>query len=411
MHNYTIYFKNKKGFERLLNKIYKKYYSTSKLSGTIKLDKITNIEAIELSSFFGERFSENDTITISIKKFISIMDNTKFENFSLKTLLEEYLNKKLITKEEEITAIKDNEIKFYEDLINSIDNPAKSWLNYTIKYKKGAYSIFKKMYNNDIQFLKKCIINTANLINNLPKAKELLPIFSSKITNDPHYLDLDTTQNTIFIYALSYYDNTPFPVSRKEKIDLLFKYNIEIDNFSNNIITYNLLSSRKSIIDFQNESLILNINNILNTKDFFAIDNKAYIIENPSILSEIMIQKVKKTVIISSGFPNTCLYLLVDKLLQSKTQLYYSGDLDPEGLLIAQKLKQIYKDKITLFCYSNIDYELGVSRKQVSSKRLSILKNITETDLQEAKNRLLLQKFASYQENNKNRIIEYVKNN
>lgn len=408
MHNYTVYFKNKKGFERLINKMYEKYRSLSKISGTIKLNNITNVEAIELSSFFGENFKENDNITISIKKFITIMNNTKFDDFSPEILLEEYLGIKLITKKEEQKNIKSKELKVYEDLIYNTKDPAKSWITYTIESETGAYPIFKKMYNRNELIFKNCIINVANLLNNLPKQKELLPIFASKITNDPHYLDFDTPQNTIFMYGLSYYNNSKFPISRKKKIELLSKYKIEIDNFSNNIITYNLLSSRSGIVDFQNESLILNIQNILNTKDFSAINNKVYIIENPSILSEIISKKINKTLIISSGFPNTSLYLLIDKLLLSETKLYYSGDLDPEGLIIAQKLKQKYKNKITLFCYTSEDYEQGISEKQVSPKRLSILKNIVEKELQDAKTKLLLKKLASYQENNRERIIEYI---
>ena len=53
MHNYTKYFKENPGFDRFINKLYIKYQSLSKFSGTIKLDKITLEESTTLSRFFG----------------------------------------------------------------------------------------------------------------------------------------------------------------------------------------------------------------------------------------------------------------------------------------------------------------------------------------------------------------------
>ena len=87
MHNFTNYFKEEPGFDRFINKLYSKYKSLSKFSGTIKLDNITNEETKALSRFFGISYEQGETVAISINKFISIMNNSKYTDFDINILV------------------------------------------------------------------------------------------------------------------------------------------------------------------------------------------------------------------------------------------------------------------------------------------------------------------------------------
>ena len=88
--------------------------------------------------------------------------------------------------------------------------------------------------------------------------------------------------------------------------------------------------------------------------------------------------------------------------------LYYNGDFDPEGLLIAAKLKEKYQDKLELFCYTELDYENCVSKNKVSLSRLNKLSKVDLEDLMVIKNLLVQKGLAAYQENNKERICEFI---
>ena len=88
---------------------------------------------------------------------------------------------------------------------------------------------------------------------------------------------------------------------------------------------------------------------------------------------------------------------------------YYNGDFDPEGLLIAQKLKDKYDDLISS-CYDAGDYEACISSNKISNQSLKKLNNIHSDELLEMKELLFEKKQAAYQENNKENIIKYVKN-
>ncbi len=286
MHNYTEYFKSKEGFNRFIKKLYEKYKSLSNFSGSIKLDNLSRKESQDLSSFFGTTYIEHENITISIKKFIKIMNRTKFDDFNIETLVSEYLNTPLITKKE----IKNKNIlqekEFYDSLLKDKSTVSALWLSDVVNNKKTPYRLLQTRYKSNKNKLKIELEFIMKMIDNLPSEKMLLPIFSSTYTQDPHYLDLENNHNILFMHALAYYDNREFPISREEKIKLLSKYNIEIDALSNYVITYNLLSNRDCINEFQinNESLILNIQNIMNTEIFKSVNKKVFIFENPSIL-------------------------------------------------------------------------------------------------------------------------------
>ena len=159
------------------------------------------------------------------------------------------------------------------------------------------------------------------------------------------------------------------------------------------------------------ESLILNIQNIINTNSFYTKNNKVYIFENPSILTEIISKNIDVAVIISGGFPNASIYLLIDKLLETNNKLYYNGDFDPEGLLIANKLKEKYQDNLTLFCYDEIDYFTCISKKKISVNRLKKLLKVNVKELMIMKCLLNVNMYSAYQENNKERIFSFINNN
>lgn len=412
MHNYTKYFIEQKGFDRFINKLYDKYKSLSRFSGNIKLTNLTEEESLALSRFFGVNYRAGENITIQIKKFQNIMNNSKYSDFNINILVEEYLGINLITKKEEKSSLDNEELSFYQEIINNQNSMGSKWLSDVVFLKLVPYKLIHQRYYKNKTSLKKELINIIRLIDNLPvNSKVLLPIYSGINTGDPHYLDFDNNHSNLFFHALSYLNKVDYPNTREEKIKLLSINNIEIDNLTNSVITYNLLSDKEYINMFSKnkETLILNIQNIINTKIFDTKSKKVFIFENPSILTEIISKNIDASIIISSGFPNMSVYLLIDKLIMSGNIIYYNGDFDPEGLLIASRLKERYTDNLILFCYDKIDYNNSLSNKKISDKRLNKLSKVNSSELSEIKQLVLKNKSCSYQENNKDRIIDFIK--
>lgn len=68
--------------------------------------------------------------------------------------------------------------------------------------------------------------------------------------------------------------------------------------------------------------------------------------ENPSVLNYFKSLNKDYSIVIVSGMPNMACYKLLDNI-NNNYDIYYHGDYDPEGLLIAPKIKnEISQNKI-----------------------------------------------------------------
>ena len=88
----------------------------------------------------------------------------------------------------------------------------------------------------------------------------------------------------------------------------------------------------------------------------------------------------------------------MDLFAKSGIRVYYAGDLDPEGILIAQKLSQYYKGEFHYWHMETADYEKCRSEEVISPKRMKILERITDGRLKPVVDRIEEYGTAVYQE-------------
>lgn len=99
-----------------------------------------------------------------------------------------------------------------------------------------------------------------------------------------------------------------------------------------------------------------------------------------------------------NGQPRLASLMLLDLLAESGTTVYYSGDLDPEGLLIAQKLADYYKGTFYFWHMESEDYEQCRSSEVISDRRMKSLDKITDARLIPVVDQIKKYKTAGYQE-------------
>ncbi|MGI6006115.1 MAG: DUF2399 domain-containing protein [Ruminococcus sp.] len=100
-----------------------------------------------------------------------------------------------------------------------------------------------------------------------------------------------------------------------------------------------------------------------------------------------------------NGQPRLSSLLILDLLTKGGTKVWYAGDFDPEGLLIAQKLKQYYQGEFHYWHMTAADYEKSRSREMISPRRLKMLDKIWDEQLTETAEAVKTEKTAGYQEN------------
>ena len=403
------YLKSKVGLNRLLIKLKDKYISLGRYSGTVELEKITPQEAEDLSNFLGRTIKPNTKIKISYREIEKKLQQTKYREYSWKEVFHNYFNETLITKKQEQFLKQESEITFFKKLIDkNKKNKYIDKLKIGLKEGSSIYPNLKQRFYKDSQELENTINNILLLLENIPVEPQNLAVYAS-ITGNPHFLDFNTSTSHLFFKILCFILDKEEPKETFQKIELLSEINIYTDALSNYVITYGLCGSLL-IENFYNnhQSLNLNLENLLNIEQVDTQQKRVYIFENPSML--MALKDLEEAIIITSGIPNLAVYRLLDKLVASHNTLYYNGDFDPEGLLIAEILKKRYPELI-LFDYTKEDYVAIRSKEYRKSSRLKKLSKVNSQELSELKNCLLKERYSAYQEKNIIKIREYMKTN
>ena len=84
--------------------------------------------------------------------------------------------------------------------------------------------------------------------------------------------------------------------------------------------------------------------------------------------------------------------------LKENHRFWYAGDFDPEGLLIAQRLKERYGEALHFWKYEAQWYEQYLSSVRLSESRIKKLEHIYMQELQGIKEGIQKRKRAAYQE-------------
>ncbi|UNC91166.1 TIGR02679 domain-containing protein [Candidatus Contubernalis alkaliaceticus] len=293
---------------------------------------------------------------------------------------------------------------------------------------------------------------------------ERLPVFASRITGDPHGFDLNTEQGRFLISALQFIcsrESEPKQkrrsLSAEEVTELLGRFGLIRDDLLNFVTCTGLLAFRgeekEPVSMWQNawkDGMVLNVplreitrinrlepavcssleesrlicekNFTCNSGDAFSIkDNElkvkinkkvVFVVENSGVFSGLLDKfpgALPPPVVCSHGQFKLAAFLLFDRLVKGGNVIYYSGDFDPEGLQIAQRLLQRYPRLARLWRFTTADYESCISQVALSEARLHKLKGITLPALLPLKEKMQDVKKAGYQEQIVPLLIEDIK--
>ena len=122
-----------------------------------------------------------------------------------------------------------------------------------------------------------------------------------------------------------------------------------------------------------------------------------YMVENPAVFSVLIREYPQRTVICGNGQLRLAVLILMDKF-SCDTVFWYAGDFDPEGLLIAQKLKIRYGERLKLWKYEADLYETYLSEVELSDRRMKKLEQVSVQELQEIREAMYKKRRSAYQE-------------
>lgn len=417
------YFQSKQGFERLFMGIREKYISLSHFGGMVKLTNLTAVEKDALEGFFRKPYQKNKTICISMEQFQKALSETRFAHLSFEEIIEGYFNESLESRREQ----KHREEQQWNQFLDKVEEPftdtvSLQWFR-TMREKGGTcITYLKQLYQENQELLLDMLILTMKGADAFPVWKgeqKRLDIFAAEVTGDPHYFDFGTKAHKILFYFIEAYleehpiDQSVWELGQKQyeveqRMERMFHVGLLSDEISNRSVAYGIHLRKCSgklhegIEGFlvEKEPVTVMLYQLRDVAEAYGESKVVCVFENPSVFTEFVrkFREEKITAVCTSGQLMFTSLLLLDLLVKGGCVLYYSGDFDPEGLQIADKLKGRYGDKLVLWHYTGCDYEKAKSDKAISVRSLAKLDRIQAKELMEVVELVKREKVAGYQE-------------
>lgn len=407
---WAAYLKTKQ-VKRLMTELKKKWISNGHLTGKITLSNISDEEKRDIEGIMGIHYSNS----LNAKDFESaIIQNPVFGDSDIKEIIELYFGIELITsKEKKLIKINEDEL-FFESLKKILDdiNANEQLYNWLIEMqtnKSFGYNSLQRLRKTKPNDTLTICSNVFRGINEINQNIYPIAIFASKISGNPHFLDRNSGDgSTLFVSILAYIFEEDYPTDSKSWYELLEKANLIKDEIAGSLAIYNVQLLKDNTAHQgaywcykYKQPFMLAYCNLNDIDKATTANNLVYVVENEMVFTTLQkeIKDTNTALICTSGQPSLTAQKLIELLVKENNRIFYSGDIDPEGLGICDRLWKKYPNNITPWLMDKNDYLASISNEDVSSQRLTLLDKIENPILKETSILLKENKKAAYQEN------------
>lgn len=410
-------------YKKIFKEVYKKYRNYGRITGCFTVKSEYN-EDIDVLINFDTNVVHTNKAVIKCS-LVEELFNRKLKNNTFIELMERVIGSNLTTNKEEKIRESNRQSAFFEYIIiNSKNGSGNEWFNYIRKKKLCGYNTVIRKYKeciNEVMIenLQKDLILVNNALSSLPylnNKKENIAVFAADITKNPHFFDYNNYTGKLLISGIEYIFNKYLGRTIDELNELYYDAGIIKDEISNHTTIFNFNAYDKEDNEIKavkmfsewEEPLELSLSNLLKIDYLKANNNKVFVFENPTVFNEMLRKSENKvSLICTSGQLNLSSYMILDKIKDLEF-IYYAGDFDPEGLLIADKIKLKYKEKVKFIFYDEETYKSIKSFNEVTDRRLTMLNKIKSPELKIIKQCLNKEKKAAYQEMLICKYIDYI---
>lgn len=389
-------------------------YGCFKGSITLKLDT-SNRFAIE--GFLGKSFHQETIVRITWKQVQKAIASSKFEGADFYEVMNLYFGEKIIAKKAIRQEKEDRFLSACEQMqANYINTVACDWFINVLHEKSSIYSRLKQEFEKSSSQWTQEVTWCMDALNALPhweNQHESMAVFAARITGDPHAFDQTTFLFYLLFHGICFLCHLPYQNYRGiEKNQILYQVGLSRDQGNNYCMLCHINAMKQHISypawrGFYENYEIWNVN-MYNLNEITSIDpascQRVVVLENPSVF-ELLAKQAKQErydhlgLLCTNGQLNLSAYTLLDRIVEAGISLFYCGDMDPEGLLIADRLWVRYQDRLHLWHYERSDYEQAISTQTANASRLKKLEKLQNKQLQFIASILLETGLIAYQEN------------
>ena len=416
------YFQGNPAWEPILQLMRKKWESYGALKGSIVIHDGTEEQRRLLEGIVGA-IPAGMEIKVSLKRFEDGLQQTRFSPVLLHDVLEDYFGVEIISNAELKRNRERERDRFFGTLIEKFDEnegrhtSVAGWLreirNAGSVYGSGillgewehdeaqAVALVESLGRAMEQLQNNAVEGSGNMTGAMP-----LAVLAAKATGNPHYFDRDRSAGKLLTHLLSYSLGLDTPNDAGGWRKLLMEWGIIPDEISNTVAVYGLHLMTECGLHpaFEGycrmrEAGVVTMMNLRSVTGAYGEGGKIYIVENEMIFEELCRREPGGTLICTSGQPSTCALGLLALIAEGGTGMCYSGDMDPEGIRIADRLAARFGERLEIWRMAPEDYYASLSKEIISDSRLRILDPVSTPELLPVCDALRKEKRAAYQEN------------
>jgi uncharacterized protein (TIGR02679 family) len=404
--------KKEKAFQKLFHLFRKRYESLGRIGGSVSLTSFSSDELTAISGLTGFSVEElRGQQSITLLRFEKELSRTKYQYDSLRSFLEDYFGESLVANKERLKQEQEQETIFLNEAKQKF--PQLDWYIDWISSKsadtRGIWRVYKENPTELVHSLE--ILKKAWMWIGEEKTFIRLPLFAQKVTGNPHAFDRNTILGKMFLHLLTVDQmnkeaDLSFSKTSEEENDLLGFYRIIRDDLWSFVTSLNLIAENNQGIHpvwkaAEETGTVLNLplKELMKVEKVYPYQgNIVWVVENSSVASTLMDLVPTAPIICTHGQLRMAGWILIEQLAISGLTIYYSGDLDPEGMLIADRLVRRFPGNVRLWRMDEQTYSESISEEIISDKRLSQVDNIQHAGLKEVAEVMKKEKKAGYQE-------------
>lgn len=411
------YLKKNAAYDRAMREFRKKWESYGRVTGTITLKRLSEGERRALGGIIGTSISAKEKETkLSFRRFEEGLQQTRYAPIVMKEVLEAYFEMPIYTNREKTEQLQQRKDNFFENTAGFFkENSSETsvtieWITAMRNEKKYGYQILMKEFAQDSDCAANLMKNVGNALISIDEMRDewkLLAVFAAEISGNPHYFDRGSVAAQLLTHAICFMLKCEEPRNAYEWRECLQSVGILSDTIASmvhalgvHIETSEGLHAGFEAFCMRKEPYAITAENLKSVTAAKAENNKVYAVENEMVFLHLA-EKAKKsdaTLLCTSGQLRMAAFKLLDILVQNGAEVFYSGDLDPEGMDIADNLWKRYGNAIHLWHMAPEDYEKSISDEMLSERQMVKLERLTNPILLRTADSLKQRGKAGYQE-------------
>lgn len=400
-----------KDLSRFMKELRKKWESYGKFTGRISLVNPTETERKDLKGILGNDFSSDGKLSVPAREFEAALQSTRFAPVDMKAVCEFYFGSSLVTNKERKEGEKQEYVTFRNSihaLLNQENAKASlhAWIEHMFDKREYGYKVLLKLKKDGR--VQSVFVPVVRGVCELLKKDEFpvpIAVFSSKISGNPHFLDRGKEGAQLLVSFLSFREGRELPKGSEQWYALMESVGLLKDEIAGSVACFNvhLYTDGKRYAPSEacyalGQPMLISFANLRGIQMAETETHDVYIVENEMIFSYLQhaLQNTSVALLCTSGQLSTTANYLLSLLANSHVKMYYSGDMDLEGIGICDRLWQKYPDNLIPWHMSPEDYLKSLSEEEIHMSRVTDIKNV---ELKKTQEMVLQVKKAGYQEN------------